>query len=342
MLAHLSRRDVILIGALLALGAVTAAWAAFGEGSPALAAVLLLQGVVLAGIVLVRRDVIRAVNGNRELGRSLARLDTALASVAKHVKADRGAEERRMLRELDTAQREGFERIGQAVDTLTVRHRTGLNQISADTWSLLNLLRVVDVHHEIPAPGGWAATPQTLLAIVSEVMTRPGAPLVVECGSGTSTVWLATALRQKGAGRVIALDHDEHFAAQTRERLLRAGLADWAEVRHAPLRELSLEGSTAPWYDPAALEGISGVDVLFVDGPPQATGEQARYPAYEMLAEALNDGATVVLDDVDRAEEKRVAERWQKLRPAGRSLEPLRRLDRAQLFAVHRAAAPAR
>ena len=102
--------------------------------------------------------------------------------------------------------------------------------------------------------------------------------LVVECGSGASTLWLALAMRRFGiGGRIIALDHDPVFGGKTRDLLARHGLGDLAEVRDAPLESFSLDGQTYSWYARRAWENLTGIDLLFVDGPPATTGHQARY-----------------------------------------------------------------
>ncbi len=208
-----------------------------------------------------------------------------------------------------------------------------LNAVT-DSWSLHNLLRLVDVRGEFPPAGGWAATPQTLLAMVAEVQSRDGDVLVVECGSGTSTVWLAATMRQRGAGRVVAVEHEEEFAEATRQHLRRNGLEDWAEVRCAPLADVEVEDRTFRWYDPGCFEDLSGIDVLLVDGPPWRTGDLARYPALPVLASRLDEGALVVLDDVDRDPERATARRWVEEQHGGRRVVRRRRLDRAQVFEV--------
>ena len=76
-----------------------------------------------------------------------------------------------------------------------------------------------------------------------------------------------------------------------------------------------------PWYDDAvvaagldvALRGEL-IDLLLVDGPPAyaAGHELARYPALPVLYDRLAPGATVVLDDVERAGEQEVLRRWER------------------------------
>lgn len=160
----------------------------------------------------------------------------------------------------------------------------------------------------LPAVGGWALSPSGLLWLVDHV-ERTAPDVVVECGSGTSTLWLAQALRGKGHGRVIALEHDEAFAAKTRAILRAHDLDGWAEVRHAPLVDTETPRGDFLWYDvdPSTLGRI---DVLVVDGPPQATGRLARYPALPVLGDQLSGGASILVDDAQRPDEKQAIEHW--------------------------------
>jgi predicted O-methyltransferase YrrM len=147
----------------------------------------------------------------------------------------------------------------------------------------------------------WALGPEGLRLV--EALVAEGRNQVVECGSGLSTVTIARALRARGRGHVHALEHSPDWAATTREAL---GNDAFATVVDASL----VDG----WYDRCALDRLpaGGVDLLLVDGPPagRAGLEESRYPALPALAGRLGPGAAIVLDDADRAGERRVLERW--------------------------------
>jgi predicted O-methyltransferase YrrM len=181
---------------------------------------------------------------------------------------------------------------------LESRLGTELKQTFRQVEAIQNLSAILPASDVLPATRGWAASPDLLLVLVDQVIAqRPS--LVVECGSGVSTLWLALALRRFGInGRTVALDHDPVFAGKTRDFLARHGVSDLAEVRDAPLEDFSLANGTYSWYARRAWEDLTGIDLLFVDGPPAATGAKARYPALPLLREALNPAATVVLDDL--------------------------------------------
>jgi predicted O-methyltransferase YrrM len=185
-------------------------------------------------------------------------------------------------------------------DTRRIESRLGteLRQTFRQVEAMQNLTAMFPASDVLPATRGWAASPDLILVLVDQVIAlRPS--LVVECGSGASTLWLALALRRFGInGRIVALEHDPAFAEKTRDLLARHGVSDLAEVRDAPLEELSLADGTYPWYARRAWTGLTGIDLLFVDGPPAATGAKARYPALPSLREALNPVSTIVLDDL--------------------------------------------
>lgn len=180
--------------------------------------------------------------------------------------------------------------------------------------ALQSLYVELDLDKSLPGTRGWAASPDFLLELV--LYTRARRPVtVVECSSGTSTLVLARCLQLNGAGKVYSLEHDPVFAARTREQLRRHGLSDWAEVRDAPLREHVLGAQSWPWYAhevlPAGLAtGDTAIDLLVIDGPPQATRALARYPAGPSLFHHLAPNAAVYLDDAARDDEQAILQRW--------------------------------
>lgn len=165
-----------------------------------------------------------------------------------------------------------------------------------------------------------AMRPAGLVTVLNDVWFRSPA-LIVELGSGTSTIVLARLLRELGTGHLLAVEHDEGWAARVQRQLDREGLTERVRVVRAPLRpnQRALDG--CQWYDEDALMtaleasplGAGQIDVLVVDGPPawQPGSEHARYPALGALASRLAAGATIVLDDVERPGEQTVLLRWQ-------------------------------
>jgi predicted O-methyltransferase YrrM len=321
----LSSRQLAVAGAVAVAGLVAAVLAAAGQWRPAAALAVLLLTTAVLGLVVIRAQQARLagqfvtlqnrVTADTEKAKAAQQaLRAALTTDGERTRSHLTASERRSARVA--------EETVSSVSALFALHGT------LDTGSLP------------PAAGGWAARPETLLALVSEVLDRRPS-LVVECGSGASTVWLALALKQLGGGTVVSLEHHEGFAEQTRAALRRCGLEDYAEVRSAPLTDVDVDGVTVPWYSPDALKGLDRVDLLFVDGPPAATGEHARFPAVPLIDVRLATGATVALDDANRPDEDEIVRRWtERGLSDGRTLERGRMVGRTLFLTVGAPADP--
>lgn len=179
--------------------------------------------------------------------------------------------------------------------------------------ALQGLYVELDLERSLAPTRGWAGSPDFLLELARHA--RVARPLVVvECSSGVSTVVLARCLQLNGAGRLYSLEHDSAYARQTRAQLQRHGLQDWAQVLDAPLVPHRLDGENWPWYDvaplPASAETGGKIDLLVIDGPPQATRPLARYPAGPLLFPRLAPAGTVFLDDAHRPGEQAAIARW--------------------------------
>jgi predicted O-methyltransferase YrrM len=206
--------------------------------------------------------------------------------------------------------------LGERLDALGSTVRDGqaglaksVRQNYAQLEALIDIRALLQPRAPLPGLRGWAVSPDVLRLLIERIAVDR-AKVVVECGSGSSSVWLGYAVQRFGGERVIALEHDERFAQSSRDLVLAHGLQDVVEIRHAPLTSWTAEGETIPWYDPRAVADLTGVELVFVDGPPGATAPLARYPAVPMLLPHCAPGACIVLDDTDRAAEREIADRW--------------------------------
>ena len=189
---------------------------------------------------------------------------------------------------------------------LDVRLRRELEQFQAT----INLFDRVQVRGLVPPMRGWAASPDVLNLLVDELITgRPN--VVVECGSGVSTLWLALAAEQYDVDcRIVSLDHDAEFLAATHETLRRNGVAHRVDLRLAPLVPTRLSGHGTHWYDELALADVVDIGLVFIDGPPDRTGPLSRFPAVPLLYPRLAQDAVIVLDDAARPDEASAVARW--------------------------------
>ena len=135
--------------------------------------------------------------------------------------------------------------------------------------------------------------------------------LVVELGSGTSSIWLGYALEQIGsAGRLVSFESDSGFAALAEAQVRKHALDNTVEIRSTRLVASKLRGHETPWYDTQAFDDIDGIDLLIVDGLSKDTGPMSRYPALPNLISHMSDQGTVALDDAKRPDEERIVRRW--------------------------------
>ena len=172
------------------------------------------------------------------------------------------------------------------------------------------LTQIRPLFGEIPPDlGGWAADPVLIhhaVRLIADVRPR----LVLECGSGSSTVAIARALSTLG-GRIVSLEHDPEYARRSAAMIRLYGVESLATVVTAPLTAREIAGQTLRWYGPEYELVLGGlVDVMVIDGPPKASGPRARYPAVPALKSQLAPECWILMDDGDRADERAIAHAW--------------------------------
>lgn len=157
----------------------------------------------------------------------------------------------------------------------------------------------------LPKLGSWKADTVFLKAIVDTV-AELRLRVVVELGSGASTLVAARALQLFGPDRSELHSCDQHreFVEMMRTWLEEHGLG--GHLWHAPLGRV---GDDWPglWYRlPFIPEEI---DLLLIDGPPWAIHPFVRGAA-DRLFSRIAPGGMVLLDDAARPGERIVARRW--------------------------------
>lgn len=191
------------------------------------------------------------------------------------------------------------------------------DQLYTQLESLSWLQRALAISGSLPPLRGWPVSPDFLLYLHTWI--RRHRPLVVvETGSGASTLVIADALRQNGVGKLFSFEHLRKYADQTLEMLRNENLSAWADIRLGALEpwhgdHLNSKESKKPsrWY-PVTLKGINNVELLVVDGPPGSICPFSRYPALPAFADVLAPHAEVWMDDTNRKEEQVICEHWAK------------------------------
>lgn len=174
----------------------------------------------------------------------------------------------------------------------------------------------------------WPISPDFSLYLV-ELLELNDYDLIIEFGSGISTVIVAKTLAKMAARRVgkpavgfASFDHLEQYYQQTCGLLRQAGLTHAVQLCLAQLQDWQApDGNSQPYYacEPtlAALARAHPPTaalrlLVIVDGPPGATSRHARYPAGPLVLDHFA-GAQIdlLLDDYLRDDEKEIAKRWQ-------------------------------
>ncbi|MCU0726250.1 MAG: class I SAM-dependent methyltransferase [Planctomycetes bacterium] len=174
----------------------------------------------------------------------------------------------------------------------------------------------------VPPLRSWAISPDLGWHLVKTILeTKPR--LVVELGSGASTILIGKALRRVGAGRLVSIEHEAAYAVDTWWFVEQHGLTDLVEVREAPLEPVEVAGRRFSWYRTDSIEDLRDIDLLLIDGPPWLVGKGARLPALPQLGHRLAKGVRVILDDTDHPEMRLAIEAWRAEFPSIRTRDLL-------------------
>ncbi|MEW1835801.1 class I SAM-dependent methyltransferase [Microbacterium sp. NPDC079995] len=261
----------------------------------------------------LRAITVSLVDHVEDLRAHVESLTAELREARRHTDEAESLMRRRVVREVGRARRE-IARVETAVAGVGRQGRKLGPELLTDLQALAQLMTRYQPSAPLPIVSGWAVSPAGLIYLTTAI-EEGDLQLAVECGSGTSTLWMAYAMRQKGSGRVIALEHLPQFAEKTYNDLRAHGLEDWAEVLTVPLADTSTPRGTASWYDIDASALPGSIDLLLVDGPPATTGPHARYPALSVLAPSLALNCLIVADDTNRSDEKEMIEFWMSEHP---------------------------
>ena len=155
--------------------------------------------------------------------------------------------------------------------------------------------------------GGSAISSDMANILISKIL-KTKAKLVLEAGSGLSTILMGYALEKTG-GILISLEHDKKFYEKTLADIRLHKLKN-VKLIYAPLQIFNLEGKEWLWYCPEGLKEIESIDILFVDGPPGSAQPLSRYPALPILKDKISNSCTIILDDFFRKDEREIVNIW--------------------------------
>jgi len=170
----------------------------------------------------------------------------------------------------------------------------------------------------------WPISPDIALFMAQKI-EQENYDLILEFGSGTSTVLFANISKQKKHAdtkdvKIISLEHSEEYWNKTKKLLRAYKLEKFAKVKYCPLEEYTYLDQLFQYYDCQnifkKLQKKNRYEKLLVlvDGPPASIGELSRFPAILYLLEFFpNKEIHIVLDDFSRKDEQDTLEKWEKI-----------------------------
>ncbi|SMC09307.1 glycosyltransferase [Nitratiruptor tergarcus] len=179
---------------------------------------------------------------------------------------------------------------------------------------LEQILSFINLNYPLNRLGGWAASADFMKIVYRELLKKIRNKkdlIIVECGSGVSTILMAYLLKEHSPNsKIISLDHSYDYLKKTENELKLHNLLKFVEPLYAPLKYYLIDEDEWLWYDISQLHIDAPIDILLVDGPPMDTQPLARYPALPLLYSYLNNETVILLDDAHREEERKIVEKW--------------------------------
>ncbi len=186
-----------------------------------------------------------------------------------------------------------------------------LEEERTQVQAIHSIYSFITPRYPLPSMSRWTACPDLAKTILREcMMNKPS--LVVELGSGISTLITAYALEQHGevGAQVISLDHNKEYTQKTKNLLKSHKLESNAQVIYSPLEPRQIDDKIYNWYSLEGLTTKMNIDLLIVDGPPVKTNQLARYPALPSLLSRLSKDCVIILDDAARQSEQQTVSLW--------------------------------
>ena len=178
--------------------------------------------------------------------------------------------------------------------------------------SLISLYSFLEFKHPFPSMRGMAASPD-FLKLIAENIIAAKPKIIVELGSGTSTLIAAKTLEKYAEGKIYSIENDAFFADQSRKAISEESLSNIANVLHAELKPITINGESYQWYDSEFITKIEEkIDLLIVDGPPRILNKNARYPALPQLKSQFTKNTIIIMDDANRKDDAATAAIWEK------------------------------
>lgn len=195
-----------------------------------------------------------------------------------------------------------YRSLSTRLKNIEIRSMDYYNQIQ----SLFSIYHLLEFKLPLPKFGNWAISPDFANLLINLIFKRKPA-VVLETGSGLSSILIGYCIKKAGSGKLISLEHNNEYVELNTQNIIEHGLQDIVKIIYAPLKKYTINNMEYIWYDFIPEEKI---DLLLVDGPPADIQKDSRYPALPLLIDKLSDDSLIILDDTIREDEKRIISRW--------------------------------
>lgn len=241
--------------------------------------------------------------------------------------------------------------LNKAVSTIKNHVNTGLGNAAKQLEAFMGIQSYLEKGIKPLSFHGWPISPDIGLYIAG-LIDANNYDVIVEFGSGTSTVLMAKALIAKHRSkaqklqregevsprtdiavvegdvsalpaRIVTFEHNSKYHAQTLKALQDNGVDNLVDLVHAPLVDYQHKDGTQYLYYSCAdklaelarvFKGRKANILVLVDGPPGSTNNHARFPALPQLLNNLAEHSfTILMDDYNRVEEKEIVKLWMKI-----------------------------
>ena len=215
--------------------------------------------------------------------------------------------------------------IKKAIKTLQDSHKTQMISTSKQMEAFFRVQNYIGRSFPLPEMHGWPVSPDFGWLLI-DIIEGNCYDAVIEFGSGTSTILIAKALSKSARGRgakpapLMSFEHLKDYYRQTNKNIRKAKVRKIVQLKYAPLVKYSIpkEGDFLYYHCERHLKNLRrSLDkkqpnvFVVVDGPPEDTCYDARFPALTMLFENFEKASfDVLIDDYERDGERRVVKRW--------------------------------
>lgn len=238
-------------------------------------------------------------------------------NASNHVSAGDVDSIRRMIQDVIVSQRHEIQNMKGALYYFMKNELKNMTRQIESFSTIMNCLGSVSLPLNFHA---WAISPDFGLEILKRLSSKKY-DLVLEFGSGSSTYIIAKYLKNSCGTKFTSFDHLENYYTSTRKILASDSLEDVVDLTLAPLQEYhGPDHGTYLFYDcteklkmlARSSECIGGKILVIIDGPPEDTCKNARYPAIPIILSCFSGNEIdFLLDDYIRTDEKVTARKWE-------------------------------